>query len=144
MYSFNANDTEVTFGEWLKQVSDLSSEVQESPMFKLLDELTSSNTSISVSEQVKQQFKEFLKHPSTTVFEINDPNQLQDFKNIRAALKQIAAIVEMSEPGQFIDRLNHFRNESGKDMLPVVDPDQAESLKTHIAGVIDKLNTLIQ
>lgn len=132
--------------DYLKQISDLKSNIKYSPVYDLLE--TASNIS-GVGEQeiiqtVLSAQNDLLNSKSIEEFIIRDPKSLIKLKETAFLINAVRAAVEASIQGSFNSKVNPFKTPFNKDLLSEIDSDSALRIINELERIGTQLDDLIQ
>lgn len=135
----------MSFIDFINQVSDLKSEIKTSPAYELLQKfaISTNGNSRNLIEILTREYNEFLNSKTLEDYIINDKDSLLRLKETSRLIDVLESLISASIDGGYNSQVNVFRNKLAKNLLAEIDTETAINMLNDLQAVQIRVNTLV-
>lgn len=130
---------------YLNTVRNLKAEINSSPAYDLIDAASkiANVNNWQILELIKSEEENFLNSKSVEDYIIRDKNALTRLRETIQIINAISSLLDASVEGGFNFRINSYRQQLEKELLPIIGVDSNINIVKELNRIATQLQTLI-
>ena len=136
---------EDNFIDYLNTVKELKTQISFSPAYDLINAASKviESDNNEIVELIKSEQNNFLNSKSVEDYIIRDRNSLVKLKETKQIIDAISAVLDASVEGGFNSKINPFRQQLQKELLPIISVQGDINIVKELNRIATQLQTLI-
>lgn len=134
-----------SFINYLNEVRALKSTINTTPAYDLIEAASkiAGGENEEIVNLIKSEQENFLNSKSVEDYIIRDKNSLNRLKETKQLIDAISAVLDASVEGGFNTKINPFRQQLAKELLPIISVEANINIVTDLNRIATQLETLI-